>query len=45
MGYNRGPSAGAVYGAFRDDLVHDYFIKGRDTAVATELKTLPQNHG
>jgi hypothetical protein len=43
MGYDLGPSAGAVYGAFRDGLVHEYFIKGKDTAVATELKTLPQD--
>ena len=40
MGYDLGPSAGAVYGAFRDGLVHEFFIKGRDPAVATELHTL-----
>jgi hypothetical protein len=44
MGYDFGPSAGAVYGAFPDRLVHNYFIKGRTTAVATELHTLPQDH-
>jgi hypothetical protein len=40
MRYDLGPAAGAVYGAFRDGLVHEFFIKGRDTAVATELHTL-----
>ena len=40
MHYDLGPSAGAVYDAFRDGLVHEFFIKGRDTAVATELHTL-----
>jgi len=44
MRYDLGPSAGAVYGAFRDGLVHEFFIKGRDTTVATELYTVPQDH-
>jgi hypothetical protein len=40
MGYDLGSLAGAVYGSFRDGLVHEYFIKGRETAVATELHQL-----
>lgn len=40
MHYDLGPAAGRAYDAFRNGLVHEFFIKGRDTAVATELHTL-----